>query len=1134
MSFKVRLLLGATVPFVFALPAFGQVTISTATTAPIQTSTANAGAAADVTIASTGSITAPTAANTTVVTVNSSNTLTNAGQIAVANSDNSTGVLIQPGFNTSYSATGTINLLEDYTRTDTDNDKDLDGPVATGTGRTGILVAPGGTMTGNISLVSPGSITIEGNNSYGVSVRSALAGSYSQKGAVSVTGSNSIGLDFREDVSGSVKLGGSTSVSGQNSIAAQFLGDIGGEFLVDGGLVATGFTSTSISNYADPDQLQTGDTPIADRRDADDLYNGGPALRIAGDLAYGLLVNGAAVGGVDPTETVKDVVQDFNENRTAGSISSFGSSPALLISPENGAAGADLVMAKVRETILDTLDDDKDSNFTEVIGTFNYDYGLMNRGTISANGLNIGFASTAVRIAGSADGTHTTTIQGGIFNGGSISAQAFEADAVALGIGSGANTPLINNTGAILTAVNTETTHDAYGVRIDAGANVAAFTNSGAIIANTRGYDGNAVAFQDLSGSVTSFTNSSRIVAGYTDDDTTDTVTSGLGQAIALDLSHSGAGVTLTQTDVVDNARINGDVLFGAGADTFNLLSGEVNGDVLFGTGSDSLTVNSAKLFGSATFAGSGATVSLVGGQMTGDLALGTANGSISLTNSSLYDGAISRTGGGAMSVLVNNSTLNNRAAGALNISSMQLQNSAKMGFVINNARIAGGLPIFNVTGTADVAANSVFTPIFEQFIATPFTVRVLTAGTLNLGGPVASMLNAESPYLYNVTLVNPAASNALDLVMSVKTATQLGLNDRQSSAYAGVLDLLGEDDDIAAAITSISGSDEFLRGWSDLLPGSDAAVVRLLAANATAAFGATAHRLDLITEKPDAPGGAWVEEFGVYHDADTTQAGLGVSGGGFGVAAGLDLYQNKNTIVGAFAALESVEIEENGRNASPLNVSHTSIGAYGGWKGGNLAVNAATSYGFSDFSSDRQINVGGLTDQFKGNWSATSFSAGARATYTVPLGFLDVKPYIAADYMGVSQDGYSETATTNDNLAITASDSEATLATASYGALLVADFGSDAALKIRPQLSVGYRNVLSWDPGGADYSFAGGSSGTTFNLSPGQEPEDAVVAGLGLNISSQFLNMKVGYDTEISDNATTHYGSVTLRLAFW
>ena len=58
--------------------------------------------------------------------------------------------------------------------------------------------------------------------------------------------------------------------------------------------------------------------------------------------------------------------------------------------------------------------------------------------------------------------------------------------------------------------------------------------------------------------------------------------------------------------------------------------------------------------------------------------------------------------------------------------------------------------------------------------------------------------------------------------------------------------------------------------------------------------------------------------------------------------------------------------------------------------------------------------------------------------------------------------------------------------------------------------------------------------TGTNFALSPGQEPEGGIVAGLGLNVESQFLNIKVGYDTEISDNATTHYGSITLRLAFW
>jgi hypothetical protein len=43
MTFKVRLLLGAAAPFVFALPAAAQVSITTATTTPVQTATANSG-----------------------------------------------------------------------------------------------------------------------------------------------------------------------------------------------------------------------------------------------------------------------------------------------------------------------------------------------------------------------------------------------------------------------------------------------------------------------------------------------------------------------------------------------------------------------------------------------------------------------------------------------------------------------------------------------------------------------------------------------------------------------------------------------------------------------------------------------------------------------------------------------------------------------------------------------------------------------------------------------------------------------------------------------------------------------------------------------------------------------------------
>jgi uncharacterized protein with beta-barrel porin domain len=483
--------------------------------------------------------------------------------------------------------------------------------------------------------------------------------------------------------------------------------------------------------------------------------------------------------------------------------------------------------------------------------------------------------------------------------------------------------------------------------------------------------------------------------------------------------------------------------------------------------------------------------------------------------------------------MVVNDSTVNSSGAGTLNLTSLSLANNARFGFVINNARITGNTPIFNVTGVANIDANTVFTPIFEDFTNQAFTLRVLNAATLNLGGPAASLLNVNSPYLFDVDLVQPNA-NALDLVLRVKNSDELGLNTRQAGAYDAVLDLMEEEAAVASAVTSLGTANEFLRSWSDLLPGNDAAVMEVLAANATAAFGATAHRLDLITDKPDAPGGAWVEEFGVYHEGDETADGLAVSGGGFGVAAGLDLVSTGSALIGAYAALESVEIDERSRTAAPLNVAQTTLGLYGGWRIGNFALNAAGGYGLLDFSSSRSVEIGALVDDVEAQWNGTSYNVGARANYTLPVGFLEVKPYIAADYMKLNEDGYTETAGSFDEIALIAESGESTLATASGGISFAANFGSDDAFTFKPELSVGYRSILTWDAPSTSYRFSGNSPGTTFALHPGQVPLEGIVAGIGLNVESQFLNIKLGYDTEISDTATTHYGSVTLRMAFW
>ncbi len=353
----------------------------------------------------------------------------------------------------------------------------------------------------------------------------------------------------------------------------------------------------------------------------------------------------------------------------------------------------------------------------------------------------------------------------------------------------------------------------------------------------------------------------------------------------------------------------------------------------------------------------------------------------------------------------------------------------------------------------------------------------MLNAGTLNIGGNPSDMLNGERPFIYNTNLVQNG--NALDLDISVKTPTELGLTNRQASSYAGVLSFLSADSTAGAAFTSIKEANVFTRAWSDILPGPNASIAQVLATDATAAFGATARRLDLVTDRPDGPGSAWIQEFGVYHNASANSDDLNVSGGGFGVAGGLDLIHSGNYVLGASVGLDSLKLDENGRTSAPISVSQTTIGGYGGWKTGRFAINGSASGGFLTFKSNRDIIVGSLADSTHAEWNAHTFSSAARATYTVPLGVVQAKPYVSVDYLGLWQDGYQETAsaTTATGLALTASKADSHLISAAYGVSLSSNFGSDDTLRIRPSASVGYRNVLNWKDNAATLGFAGGGS---------------------------------------------------------
>ncbi len=261
-----------------AFGASAETTVSTARTTPIATSTATGTAADDVKVAADGSI--KLTASGALITLDSNNKVTNLGTLATVGVNDSTGVLLLGGRTGSLTNSNAISLTEDYTPTDTDSDGDIDGAFATGSNRFGIRLTGAGAFTGDIVNDSAGTISIEGNNSTGVSLESQLIGNLTNSGSITVLGDNATGVRVNAPVTGKVTLGGGISVQGANAVGAALDSNISGAATLNGSVTATGFRYTS----------RSGTKSALDALDADDLLKGGPAVRVGGDVGGGLLL----------------------------------------------------------------------------------------------------------------------------------------------------------------------------------------------------------------------------------------------------------------------------------------------------------------------------------------------------------------------------------------------------------------------------------------------------------------------------------------------------------------------------------------------------------------------------------------------------------------------------------------------------------------------------------------------------------------------------------------------------------------------------------------------------------------------------------------------------------------------------
>ena len=1099
-----RILLATAVaiaPLMAASGAMAEVVISTARTTPITTSNATGSGPDNIRIASNGSI---AVASGVAVTVNSSHDfkLDSGGRIAMADSANgSTAVLVNGGNTADITIAGAITVDDDLTTetdTDSDNDGDADGPWANGTGRYGVRVAGAAPLTGDILVERSGSIRVDGDQSYGISIEAPLDGELNVFGNVALQGDDSYGIRTTGDISGDVQLTGQVNVRGENTTGVAIEGDVNGRLLVESAITASGFRYTAALPERPEGYEETpendDDVLFLDELDPDDLLVGGPALLIAGNIGEGVLLDNAPIyasGGVegdddgdgvkngdedddsdgtknrDDTDRDGDGIPDLSESNA--SVTSFGSAPAIQIASPD----ADIVLG--------------------VVGAGEEAYGFINRGSVSAQGFYDGFDATALVIGGSAG--QTVTIDGGVRNEGSISSLSDEADSVAVQFAQGASTPQFFNSGSVTAGVRSEETPSTgTAILIDSAASVPALVNEGTIQAGANGGIADVTAIRDLSGTLDSITNRGVIQANVLPNSDGDPVT---GEAVALDLAANTTGVTFVQEGILDDPdsdlpdadgggvadrdepSVLGEVRLGSGADILDVRNGSLTGDISFGAGADTLRI------------AGGAEVRGAISDADGDLAIDISNG--------LLDAQQTTT----------------TTVGSLNI-------GGAGDLIVTLDPASGSAGGFNVTGTATLADGAGLGVRFTSLIDSPTRLTLIDAATLNAGAIDMASFQENSPYLFVVEGGVDAAAGEVYADVRRRTADEAGLIPVEAAMYDAFYGALESGDALRGAFLSQTDRADFVDLYEQLLPehsggpllslasGVDAVTRALTGRNATAAPGETS---------------AWIQEINFYADKDKTDT-YGFRSEGFGVAGGVERGSGLGAM-GLSVAFTSSDLEDPESEAEEvLSANLLELGLYWRAQGQHWTTWARAAAGYATFESERRFVGAGLNLSNTSDWNGFTLAAAGGASYERTFGRFTIRPEVFAEYFSLSEDGHIEEGG-GDGFDLEIDDREGHMFSATAAVNLGMAMGEDSWLK--PELRVGWRQNISVDPGETIARFRSG--GPDFTLTPDSIEGGGPIVGFRLNVGNELGMLSVSADAEMIDDYVRYM--LFLRASF-
>jgi len=1109
---KRALMLSAATASLLAGQVLADTNISTQVKTPQTT-----GQDGNITIETDGSIeittTPPTGA---AVTINSDNALVNnEGTISYKGVTNATGIQLTTGYTGEFESSSVVDL------------------TGTGTAKTGILIQGiasdinSGTFTGLVpsGATSPVAIDLETGSTMKVQGDSSF-------GIKQVSGTNIVG-DI--DIAGTLEMlptsTKSTSTPFGNVIAMDLLGTMTGNINVSGVITATGqgaegiqLTGTLTGAIDNTGTIQTyGTTGIGSTNTT--LPQAGTALGIGASVTGGIYNAGPSTSS--DTTTVRAL------------ISTVGSAPTVLINPTIGNA------SPTSPLVIGVYNDPTDPGNS-----------FLNRGTISGASTNADSDVTTFSIVG-ASTTAETKFDGGLFNGGSISASATTnsknstVSANALLIGDYAVIPELTNSnesgsGNITASVTGPEAGTATAISIQELGSLPTINNSGTISASVLTSSPDfvtsitATAIYDASGTLNSIINSGTISA------TTTTLKNNGQVDVAANLSVNTSGVNF------DN-------------------SGTVIGNILFGTGADTLTVNGsaqipATVTGNVSFGGN--STAMNGAVDTLNIGtFGTLTGAVTETLGSHLNVMIAE--GGTLNLENTPANLGANGVVGLDAGSFTVDTGATLGLVVSQPF---NLSVNPQTGALISAQNAMigddtnFRITFGSYIGNfvpghgnnnlknqtaVFDLLSAPIGALDISAAELATIRTDFatsvPFLFTGALctwningnstcggLNPGNSEIV-LDLTAKSAQTLGLTGYALKMFPYANEALATDDALGAALlNNVVNTQQAQAAYAAFAPdvsGANRALAISLTDDATDVVAARQRTLREYANQ-DGDLTMWGQQFVQRLNQDNTPDGTGFVDTGFGFVLGAD---EGDPVDGRYGGAFTFFSGSMGAKAPVLQKTTSEwymATGYSDWHGRGFFLDTQASVGYAHLAGSRTINLEGFARTAEDIRPAEYMAGGATAGLQYNWIGAAVMPQISLDGLAMRQEGYTEThggGQVGDGFDLHV-DPDYAASLRAFSGVDVRDDLNLGDFLFQPEARAGYRYDFANGQESVTANFAGVTPIDQFQISGPKPAHGNALAGGGLAISTGAWSVGLGFDyLYASSGNTSEEGTITL-----